>query len=722
MLPYWEGLRSSQINLDSTALKGEVSTIKEILMKKNAIVFSKGIKKIPFLLSFLHDFNIYSKNRIKDAHTVIGWGLRPTTNKARNFASKYQLSYTALEDGFLRSIGLSIQNYYAFSLIIDSIGIYYNTAYLSQLEQIIISQHQNIKNEKIYTQTKLAIYFILKNYLSKYNHTINIPNKWFLDKKIPEKKVVLLIDQTVGDMAVKYGQSDYTTFQSMFQAALEENPQAEIWVKTHPDVLCGKKQGYLTNIAQQKNIRLLAEDVNPISLLKVVDRVYCVTSQMGFEALLCGKPVTTFGVPWYAGWGITDDRHPNVEELQKSGRRQPRNLVQLFAAAYLQYSRYINPNTGEKGTIFDVIDYLIQARRLNEMLRGNLYCVGMSPWKRAVIKPFLHTPSCRLHFISSINRLAKLDLPPDARLLAWGRGKEEIIRFAKSRNLSVLRMEDGFIRSVGLGSNLVAPLSLVIDDLGIYFDSTRPSRMEEILQNTVFTVKDQIKAQMLLDTLLAANISKYNVGRQDFFPPPPGKRVLLVPGQVEDDASIQYGTKDISRNIDLLKTVRTRNPDAYIIYKPHPDVESGNRAGRIDPQECLLYADQIAGQTDILCCLGYAHEVHTMTSLSGFEALLRGKVVHCYGMPFYAGWGLTHDEYDLPRRSRRLFLWQLIAGALLYYPTYIHPERKTFIDAQTAVNILQQQKQKQAGNDGFHRSWFTKQAEKFRQLWLSLSR
>ena len=100
---------------------------------------------------------------------------------------------------------MCIQNYYAFSLIIDSIGIYYNTAYLSQLEQIIISQHQNVKDKKIYTQTKLAIYFILKNYLSKYNHTINIPTKWFLDKKIPEKKVVLLIDQTFGDMVVKYG-------------------------------------------------------------------------------------------------------------------------------------------------------------------------------------------------------------------------------------------------------------------------------------------------------------------------------------------------------------------------------------------------------------------------------------------------------------------------------------------------------------------------------------
>ena len=157
-------------------------------------------------------------------------------------------------------------------------------------------------------------------------------------------------------MAIQYGGADASTFELMFQTALNENPQADIWVKTHPDVLCGKKQGYLTQLAQQHRVHLLAEDINPISLLQNVDKVYCVTSQMGFEALLCGKPLTTFGLPWYAGWGVSDDRHPKIDSLVQTQRRTPHNLLQLFAAAYLQYSRYLNPNTGEAGSLFDVND------------------------------------------------------------------------------------------------------------------------------------------------------------------------------------------------------------------------------------------------------------------------------------------------------------------------------------------------------------------------------
>ena len=84
---------------------------------------------------------------------------------------------------------------------------------------------------------------------------------------------------------------------------------------------------------------------------------------MGFEALLCGKPLTTFGLPWYAGWGVSDDRHPKIDSLVQTQRRTPRNLLQLFAAAYLQYSRYLNPNTGEAGSLFDVIDYLATVKR-----------------------------------------------------------------------------------------------------------------------------------------------------------------------------------------------------------------------------------------------------------------------------------------------------------------------------------------------------------------------
>jgi capsular polysaccharide export protein len=37
--------------------------------------------------------------------------------------------------------------------------------------------------------------------------------------------------------------------------------------------------------------------------------------------------------------------------------------------------------------------------------------------------------------------------------------------------------------------------------------------------------------------------------------------------------------------------------------------------------------------------INQVNEVWTMTSLLGFEALIRGKSVTCLGLPFYCGWG-----------------------------------------------------------------------------------
>lgn len=659
------------------------------------------------LTSFLHG--------IPTAKTVLFWGKKHPNR--RKLAQLSNLPVLNLEDGFLRSPGLGIDGYPPFSLVFDDIGIYYDTTRPSRLEQLILAA-DTLPPETL-AQAQLAVDSILKHRLSKYNHAPDFSDD-LSKQRSSERQTVLLIDQTFGDMAIQYGGADADTFEQMFQSALAENPQADIWVKTHPDVLCGKKQGYLTALAGQSRVRLLAQDINPISLLQAVDKVYCVTSQMGFEALLCGKPLTTFGLPWYAGWGLSDDRHPGLAGLARQQRRAPRSLLQLFAAAYLQYSRYLNPNTGEAGNLSDVINYLASARRLNEKLRGELYCIGMSLWKRTVAKPFFNVPSCRLKFIKSIDGLNNIPLPPDARLLAWGNGKDAVTRFAEQHRLPLLRMEDGFIRSVGLGSNLVPPLSLVTDDMGIYFNAETPSRLEHLLQNQEFDGYDFQTASLLQKILTENRISKYNVGSTDFTPPQTDKTVILVPGQVEDDASIRFGSPQIRRNLDLLRTVRELNPDAYIIYKPHPDVVSGNRTGHIDSRDTETYADQTATETDILTCLEYADEVHTMTSLTGFEALLRGKKVCCYGLPFYAGWGLTQDLLPIGRRSRRLALWQLVAGTLIYYPDYLHPETRRLINAETAAGILKKQKEMQKNNINLHRNRLGRQFEKIRQLYRSL--
>jgi capsular polysaccharide export protein len=54
-------------------------------------------------------------------------------------------------------------------------------------------------------------------------------------------------------------------------------------------------------------------------------------------------------------------------------------------------------------------------------------------------------------------------------------GREKWQAQADAQRIPLWRMEDGFIRSSGLGSDLLAPLSLVLDKTGIYYDASRPA-------------------------------------------------------------------------------------------------------------------------------------------------------------------------------------------------------------------------------------------------------
>jgi capsular polysaccharide export protein len=199
--------------------------------------------------------------------------------------------------------------------------------------------------------------------------------------------------------------------------------------------------------------------------------------------------------------------------------------------------------------------------------------------------------------------------------------------------------------------------------------------LEVILRETHFPEEVLRRAESLRERLTATGVTKYNVGSGIWKRPVEAARVILVPGQVESDASIAYGASEVRTNLDLLMAVRQDNPEAYVIYKPHPDVVAGLRkAGRAD-SDAGEYCDLELRDVAMSQLLEEIDEVHTMTSLTGFEALLRGKIVVTYGMPFYAGWGRTQDLGMLPevaaRRSRRLELKELIAGALIYYPTYV---------------------------------------------------
>lgn len=275
-------------------------------------------------------------------------------------------------------------------------------------------------------------------------------------------------------------------------------------------------------------------------------------------------------------------------------------------------------------------------------------------------------------------------LPHRATLFLWGSAR---LPDGLRADTEVIRVEDGFLRSVGLGAELVRPISWVMDRRGMYYDATRESDLEHLLQSTQFAPELLARAAALRGRIAASGITKYSVG-EGSWTRPRQERVILVPGQVESDASIRLGAPALSTNIGLLQAVRQANPDAYLVYKPHPDVTAGLRAPGSDEQQARELCDEIVIDVPMGPLLERVDEAHVLTSLAGFEALLRGKPVVCYGLPFYAGWGLTRDLLTIGRRTRRLTLDELVAAALILYPTYVSRWGGGYIRAEQALDEL----------------------------------
>lgn len=260
--------------------------------------------------------------------------------------------------------------------------------------------------------------------------------------------------------------------------------------------------------------------------------------------------------------------------------------------------------------------------------------------------------------------------------MIWWSGKESepIRRAAAATSAPTVRMEDGFIRSRGLGSDFFGALSVALDDLGVYYDATRPSRLEALIEAGGLDDRALNRAAALRARVVESGLSKYNLKGEAPSGWPADRMKLLVVGQVENDKSIQFGCTDIRTNSGLVEAARRDFPDAFLIWRNHPDVTAGNRPGLLDAS-ALDAIDATADDLDIIDCLNACDRLVTLTSLSGFEALMRGKPVTTYGRPFYAGWGLTDDRTGpFPRRNRMATLDELIHAALIAYPVYVTPE------------------------------------------------
>lgn len=328
-----------------------------------------------------------------------------------------------------------------------------------------------------------------------------------------------------------------------------------------------------------------------------------------------------------------------------------------------------SPFTGEAMTAHETVELCAFWRRLIDSNRDIVGGLGFAFWKQAHLAPLLWNGSIPFRFARTSGELV-----PGTVAVWRAKAPPEAMAGLGLSNSALVEVEDGFLRSRGLGADCIPPLSITVDRRGAHFDPGQASELEELLQRGKFGDELIARAEALRRLIVEAGIGKYEQGGAALQRPAGERRHILVPGQVEDDRAVQVGGCGLVSNLELLKKVREHAPDAYILYKPHPDVLAGHRRGAIPDRICLEYADQIVGEHPIASLIAMVDEIHVNTSLAGFEALLRDKRVITYGVPFYAGWGLTTDFGPVPsRRTAMRSLDELVAATLLVYPRYLDP-------------------------------------------------
>lgn len=635
-----------------------------------------------------------------------GWGLRSSGRAALAASRRTGHALLLLEDAFVRSLRPGNDGP-VYGLIADSRGMHYAPAGGSDLLAFLETGGPSgwIGTGTGEDPAELMALF-RKTGASKYN--------WFpgeyRDDPLPAEPGILVVDQTRGDASIRAGGFAVADFSRMLCDALDAADGAPVYVRAHPDHIYRKKHScFPPALLEDARVRLLPPDLSPAQCFSFCHTVMIGGSLMGMEALIHGKKVVTYGQPFFAGRGLTEDRGAEMPA------RRAASLETVFDAAYLRYSRYFHPDTREPCGLAEILGHIALQKEMFRRNRGHVVTVSFTPWTRQVVRHYLRCPGGRIDHAGDMAAAGAFDSAEPARVLVWGR-KTEIPPGFRSR---AARVEDGFLRSRGLGAVFTFPCSWVIDSLGIYFDSSAPSDLETIL-NGKFSAADLATAARLTRILREKRLTKYNLSGERVAidrDAVAGRKVILVPGQVEADASIQFGSPEVKTNLDLLRRVRAAEPDAWLIFKAHPDLVAGARHGELMPGGYAQIADLAVTHGNVLDWLDLCDEVHTMTSTVGFEALIRSVSVVTYGMPFYAGWGLTTDRLTCGRRTRRLTLEELVCGALIQYPRYLNPATGEFTTAMKVAELLTSENA--AGDE---RARHLKLVSALKKLWVKSAR
>ncbi|UVO52385.1 beta-3-deoxy-D-manno-oct-2-ulosonic acid transferase [Sphingomonas sp. SUN019] len=349
----------------------------------------------------------------------------------------------------------------------------------------------------------------------------------------------------------------------------------------------------------------------------------------------------------------------------------PAEAMRDRIVAAVEAASYRNPFTGATIDPLSAVAILADWRRMIDANRGIAAAVGIAAWKRPAMAQFLWDGAASPLFLDADDAIARAGASGGAVVYWPSRVGSDFHANASAARVATWQVEDGFVRSAGLGAECHPPMSVIVDATGgAYFDPAAPSLIENILATHDFDAALLVRAARLRERIVAARIGKYGVDRGPAAALPAGRRIVVAIGQVADDLSVLYGGGAGGMDT-FLRRVRAEEPDAHIVYRPHPDVVAGLRRGA---SEGLSSVDQVATGGSLLSLIERADAVHVLSSLTGFEALLRGVPVVVHGTPFYAGWGLTRDLVPAPaRRGRALSIDALTAGALILAPRYRDP-------------------------------------------------
>lgn len=344
--------------------------------------------------------------------------------------------------------------------------------------------------------------------------------------------------------------------------------------------------------------------------------------------------------------------------------------------------------------------YLVGNNWLDNITAPIALCYGFNDWKLGFVAEYLS--EYRVAFIPRKMRglrlysnLRKLELKPEC-IITWGYTESKMLMFySKSKKLRFYRMEDGFIRSAELGASHCVPYSLVLDKSGgLYYDASTKSDLEDLLLNYSFIDNPELikRSREVISLINRLGLSKYNQAEDEFKAEVSSiktKKRVAVLGQVDSDVSILLGNPNNYTSEDLVKLAVCENPDAEVVYRPHPEVYKGYQKSRFKKKRIEKVASLSSPDESINEFLKDVDQVYTITSLTGFEALLRGIKVTVVGVPFYSGWGVSDDRAEIERRDRQLSIEEIFAVAYILYPRYLGNLDDSYIGLLAACHRIQ---------------------------------